>query len=108
MLQSGKSAIDIIVIEEKTPERTEVVTLIYEVAKAQTQSEADRDKLTPQHVAAFVKGSEWDKWASTLDASLGRYILEGKGPMYDTDTSEVFKAVDVLMNNQKVCSTPLL
>ena len=82
--------------------------MYYEAAKAQTQSEADRDKLTPQHLGAFVKGSEWDKWASTLNASLGRYVLKGKGPKYDTDTCEVFKAVDVKNDNQKVRNTPLL
>ena len=108
LLQNGKTAVDLIICEEKTPERAEIVKRLYEAAKAQAQSEADRQKLTPQHLGAFVKGSEWDKWASTLNASLGRYVLKGKGPKYDTDTCQVFKAVDVLMNNQKVCSTPLL
>ena len=100
-----------------TPARAEAVKLIYEAAKAQEQSKADRDKLTPYVLGAFVKGSEWDKWASTLEASLGRYVLENQEPEYSTKTCKVFIATDMKKDTeegytkfsllQKVRNTPL-
>ena len=54
---------------------------------------------------AVSKGGEWQKWANTLGAYLGRYIKKGKGPAYDTATCKLWKANDALNENQRVPHT---